>query len=162
MLISAYTRALKRYDPDLYAGHTRDGVACVFRKVKRFVPVCEWNGGSLMTLIGDKQLVFAITDTWSMTGKPIPMGIDDVLDHVKKIDSLANVRMFEEMDAQNEKVDESNKRAIKNEMEGFWAYERNRFAKTMDENIGLTHSISKDEPKKRFREINRRIKDGNC
>lgn len=161
MLLSSYTRALKRYDPDLYAGHTRDGVACVFRKIKRYVPIAEWDGGRLMDLIRDKQIIFAITDTWLVSGKPRQWGIDDVLGHVKKIDAFANARLFDEMDAENDRVDQSKRKAIRNEMEGFWSYERRRFAKTMDENMGLTHSVSKDEPKKRLRDKNKEFKDGN-
>ena len=158
MLLSSYTRALKRYDPDLFAGRTKDGVACVFRKVKRYFSVIEWDGGRLLDLRGDIQLIFAITDNWTMRGTPRAWGIDDVLGHVQKIDSLANARMFEEMDEQNENIDKSNRRALRGEIEGFMSYERRRFAKAFDEDLGLTHSISKDEPKKRLKD--RSIKNG--
>ena len=158
MLLSSYTRALKRYDPDLYADRTRDGVACVFRKVKRYFPVTEWEGGKLLDLRADKQLIFAITDNWSMHGTPRNWGIDDVLGHVKEIDAIANAKLFDEMDEQNEKVDLANRRSLRGEIEGFMSYERRRFAKTFDANLGLTHSISKDEPRKRLKD--RSIKNG--
>lgn len=150
MILSSYTRALKRYDPDLYAGRTMDGAPCVFRKVKRYYPVSEWDGGKLYELKRDKQLVFAITENWTMRTAPRDWGIDDVLGHVREIDALANARLFEELDAANDRVDESNKRALRNEMEGFWACERRRFAKATDDI--LTHSLSKDEPRKRLKD----------
>lgn len=155
MIIQSYTRALKSYDRDLFAGRTMDGVACVFRKSKRFEPVCELNGQPLLVLREDKQLVFPLTDTWTMAGKPRAWGIEFVLSRVKEIDAMANERFFEELDAQNERVDESKKRHMKNEIEAFWKDERRRFAKATD-GI-LTHSLDKSETKRRLRD--KRIKE---
>lgn len=156
-VLKSYTRALKRYDPDLFAGRTMDGMPCVFRKHRRFEPICEWDGGKLLNLVTDKQYVFAITDNWSMSGTPRDWGIDDVLGHLRMIDTLANKRMFEEMDEANAEVDEANQRHLRTEMEGFWSYERKRFAKATDDI--LTHSLSKDEPRKRLKD--RSVKNGN-
>jgi hypothetical protein len=156
-VLKTYTKALKRYDRDLFAGRTMDGMPCVFRKHKRYEVVCEWEGGKLLNLREDKQYVFAITDNWSMSGEPRDWGIDDVLGHLRMIDALANKRMFEEMDERNEQVDETNQRHLRTEMEGFWSHERRRFAKATD-GI-LTHSLSKDEPRKRLKD--RSIKNGN-
>lgn len=156
VFISSYNKALRSYDSQLFVSRTMDGVACVFRKHKRFVPVTEWEGGKLCNLIEDKQFVFALTDNWSASGRPREWGIDFVLNRIREIDTLANERMIEEMDEANAKIDESRKRSMKNEMEGFWAYERKRFARATD-GI-LTHSLSKDEPRKRLKD--RSIKNG--
>ncbi len=157
MFLSSYTRALKSYDSDLYAGRTKDGIPCVYRKSKRFEPVCEWNGQPLLTLTEDIQYVFALTENWTAGAKPRDWGIDHVLQKIKSIDALANKRFLEEMDAENERVDKSRARHLKNEMEAFWSHERRRFAKATDDI--LTHSLSKDEPKKRLKD--RSIKNGN-
>lgn len=158
MILSSYTRALKNYDRDLFAGRTMDGVACVFRKVKRFEPVCELDGIPLSVVREGMQLVFPLTDTWTMAGLPREWGIDFVLERVKKSDAMANERFFEEMDAENERIDQSNKRHLKNETEAFWKDSRRAFAKATDDI--LTHSLSKDEPKRRLKD--RSIKNGNC
>ena len=150
MFLSSYTRALKRYDSDLYAGRTKDGLPCVFRKFKCYEFVCEWEGNILLNLKDNRQFVFALTDNWTAMGKPRDWGIDFVLEKIKSVDALANERFFEEMDAHNEKVDNSKKRALKNEMEAFWSHERRRFAKATDDI--LTHSLSKDEPRKRLKD----------
>ncbi len=157
VFLKSYTKALKSYDRELFAGRTKDGVACVFRRHKRYVPICALNGGTLSALIDDKQFVFALTDNWTALGSPRDWGIDFVLNRIKEIDVLANERMFEEMDRQNEMVDESRARGMKNEMEAFWSHERRRFAKATD-GI-LTHSLSKDEPRKRLKD--RSIRNGN-
>ena len=150
MFLSSYTKALKRYDSDLYAGRTKDGLPCVFRKFKRFELVVDSDEFKLFNLKKADQFVFALTDTWTSLGTPREWGIDFVLQKVKSIDALANQRLFDEMDAHNEKVEESKKRGLKNEMEAFWSHERRRFAKATD-GI-LTHSLSKDEPRKRLKD----------
>ncbi len=157
VMLSSYTRALKRYDPDLYAGRNIDGVPCVFRKSKRYHMICDWDGGALLELKADKQFIFAITDNWVLSGRQIDWGIDDVIGHVQSIDAVANERLFDEMDEHNERIEKSKSRALKNEMEAFWSHERRRFAKATDDI--LTHSLSKDEPKKRLKD--RSIKNGN-
>ncbi len=156
MFLSSYTRALKSYDSDLYAGRTKDGTPCVFRKSKRYEPVCEWNGVPLLNLRDDIQYVCGLTDNWTAGGKPRDWGIDRVLQKIKSIDALANERMLEIIDEQNDKIDKSRARGLKNEMEAFWSHERSRFAKAT--NDILTHSLSKDEPKKRLKD--RSIKNG--
>jgi hypothetical protein len=150
LFLSSYTKALKRYDSDLYAGRTKDGLPCVFRKFKRYELVCESDEFYLLNLKEAPQYVFALTDNWTAGGKPREWGIDFVLQKIKSIDALANQRMFDEMDAYNEKVDKSKQRGLKNEMEAFWSHERRRFAKATD-GI-LTHSLSKDEPRKRLKD----------
>ncbi len=150
MFLSSYTRALKRYDSDLYAGRTKDGLPCVFRKHKCFEFVCEFEDSKLFNLMDNRQFVFALTDNWTTSGKPRDWGIDFVLEKIKSVDALANQRFFEEMDAHNERIEESKKRDLKNEMEAFWSHERRRFAKATD-GI-LTHSLSKDEPRKRLKD----------
>lgn len=149
MILSSYTRALKRYDSALYAGRTMDGLPCVFRKFKRFELVCDGEF-TLFNLKKADQFVFALTDNWTAGGVPREWGIDFVIQKVQSIDALANKRLFEEMDEHNERVDESKKRGLKNEMEAFWSHERRRFAKATDHI--LTHSLSKDEPKKRLKD----------
>lgn len=156
-LLHSYTRALKCYDRDLFAARTKDGVSCVFRKVKRYVPVCVSEDFQFLNLIEDKQLVFAITDTWTVTGKPRDWGIDDVVWRVQKLDSWANKNFFEELDAENEKVDERKRKDIANEIESFWEHEHSRFKKATGDI--LTHSMSKDNPRKRLKD--RSIKNGN-
>lgn len=157
VLIKSYTKALRSYDRELFASRTKDGVPCVFRRHKRFVSVGDLSGGTLYQLIEGKQFVIALTDNWTARGKPRNWGIDRVLDRIREIDALANERLLEEMDRHNDKVDESKRRSVRNEMEAFWSHERRRFAKATDDI--LTHSLSKNETRKRLKD--RSIKNGN-
>lgn len=155
--LHSLTKALKIYDPELFAGQTKDGVPCVFRRTKRWEPAYEGEDFTLRTLVEGKQLVFALTDTWTVMGTPRFWGFDTVLGRVQKLDAWANKNFFEELDAENDKVDERSRRALKNEMEAFWSDERERFKKATGDI--LTHSMSKDN--KRQKNLDRSIKNGN-
>lgn len=154
---SLYTKYLKRYDPDLYCDHNRDGVICVFRKAKRYEPVCVDDGFKFLNLTVDRQYVCALTENWSLSTKPRQWGIDHVLTKIRQIDCQANEQMFEAMDAANDAVDAAEKRKLRNEIEAFWIDNRREFAKATDDI--LVHSLSKDEPRKRKKD--RSIKNGN-
>lgn len=156
MLISSYTKHLKRYDRDLYAGRTKDGALCVFRKHKSYELVCD-EPFKLYNLVEKPQFVLALTDTWTLRGVPRQWGIDHVLNKIRQMDLQANERLIEEMDAHNERVDESERRKFRNEAEAFLIDNRREFAKAFDG--VLTHSLSKDEPKRRLKD--RSIKNGN-
>lgn len=160
MIDKSYTRALKRYDRDLFAEKNRDGVLCVFRLYKRYEPVCVTEEFKFLNLVKAKQFVFSLTENWTLRTKPRMWGIDQVLNRVREIDVQANERLFEEMDAAHEKVDESNKRDLMNQAEAFFADNRKQFADSFDQVAGCIHSVSKDEPRKRKKD--RSIKNGNC
>lgn len=150
MLVDSYTRALKRYDPDLYAGRTKDGALCVFRRVKRWEVVSESEHGfKLFDLKQRSDFVIALTSDWKMSGQPVSWGIDKVVSKIKEMDTQSNEALFEELDRQNERADEAKKRDFRNNAEAFFADYRKEFADTVDQFTGCIHSLSKDEPRKR-------------
>lgn len=159
MLVDSYTRALKRYDRDLFAGRNQDGVICVFRKHKRFEPVCVSDDFRFLNLVVGKQFVCSLTENWTLRTHPRAWGIDHVLDKVKQMDLQYNEDILKSLDAQNEKVDEAERRSFRNDTEAFFSEHRRDFAKAFDDNVGCIHSLSKDEPRKRLKD--RSIKNGN-
>jgi hypothetical protein len=159
MFEKSYTRALKSYDKDLFAKRNQNGVMCVFRKAKRFEPVLVSDDFKLFNLIDGIQFIFAITENWTLSTKPRQWGIEFVLNRIKEIDCWDNERMLEELDLKNEKVEASKRRSFKNETEAFFADNRKEFADGIDEIVGCTHTLSKDEPRKRLKD--RSIKNGN-
>lgn len=134
-----------------------DGLPCVFRKSKRWDPVCEGEGFKLLNLREGKDLVFALTDNWTAKGTPRLWGFETVLCRIRELDAWEHQDLLEKIDAENTKVDESNRRALKNEMEAFWSHNRDRFKEAFKDT--LTHGLSKDEPRKRLED--RSIKNGN-
>lgn len=155
--LRSYNRVLQSYDRDLFVERNLDGVLCVFRHTKRYDLVIETEDFKLMNLRSGKDYVCALTETWGLTSKPRDWGSDDVLDHIQKIDQLANKRFLEEADTLNEEVEKKRKRHLRGEMEAFWHDERRAFARAT--NDILTHSLDKSETKRRLKD--RRIKNGN-
>jgi hypothetical protein len=158
-LMHSYTKAVQSYDRELYAGHTKDGVPCIFRRVKRWIPVCEDEGFSLKQLREDKELIFALTDTWAATGTPRLWGIDKVLDRLKEIDAWAHEDVLSKIDEQNSKVDQSRARHLDNEAEAFLKDNRREFVKGFEEIAPMARSLPREEKRKKLRD--RRIKNGN-
>lgn len=151
-----YTRAVKRYDRDLLCDFNLQRQLCIFRKTKRFVPVCVDEGFKFLNLVEAREYVFALTDNWSTSGRKRAWGVDFVLNRLREVDLQAQERFFEEMDAQEERVEESKRRSFKNEAEA-WASDNRRAFQKATEDV-LVHSLSKDEPKKRLKD--RSIKNG--
>ena len=149
-IVRYYNKAIKEYDRELYAHRDEDGLISIMRMRKRYV-LYDVDGVDLHALIDSPDFIFALTDTWNKIGKPVPWGSDRVLKRLKEIDAWAKKDLIEELDEQNEKVDQSKARSVRNEMEAMFSDSRKQFAKATD-GI-LTHSLDKTEKK-------RRIKDG--
>ena len=154
--VQGYNRVLKSYDRDLFVDHNPDGTLCVFRHAKYFEPVIDTPEYKLSALRTRREYVFALTSNWGLSGKPRDWGVDDVSDHIRKIDSLANARFLEEADDKNKKVDDSKRRDMKNQMESFAIDFRKPFQRAT--NDILISGLDKTETKRRLKD--RRIKNG--
>ena len=149
-VVRYYNKTIKEYDRELYAHRDEDGLVSIMRKRSRYITY-DVDGTDLHVLTYSPDFIFAITDTWTKIGKPIPLGSDRVLNRLKEIDAWAKKDYLEQLDNQNEKVDESKQRDLRNNMEAMFSDGRKQFAKAT--NDILTHSLDKTEKK-------RRIKDG--
>ncbi len=156
--LDSYTKALKRYDRELFAGRTREGTPCVFRRVKRFVPVIESETFKLMTLKEDKHFIFALTDTWLATGQLRDWGIDHVLNRISEIDTQKHEDLIRQMDEANERVDKSRTRHIDNEAEAYLKDNRRQFIDEFEAIAPMARSLPRTERRKILRD--RSIKNG--
>ena len=145
-----YNKAIKQYDRHLFARRGEDGFISIMRENKRWA-LYDVDGLDFHALIDSPEFIFAITDNWTKTGQYVPWGSDQVVRRLKDIDAWAKKDLIAEIDEQNEKVDQSKSRALKNEMEAMFIDGRKAFAKAT--NDILTHSLDKSDKK-------RRIKDG--
>ena len=148
----SYERALKRYDSTLFVERNNIGVLCVFKHTKRFEPVIDSEEYRLLNLVSGRDYIFAITDTWGSNGKEKDYGVDDIINHIQKIDSLANTKFMDEFDKQNDAIDKAKDRRLKNEMEGMLAHEKKRMQRAFDTIAPISRGMSMDEPKKRFKD----------
>jgi len=125
------TKALKRYDPQLYARRVdtlkRDKSGefmsqtqmHVFRKSARY-EVMSFEDGHILYSRPQGQFVFALTDNWVSKGDPRPWGIEPVMARLKALDLWnRGVDIFDEIEKEDEKDEESSKRDLKNNTESF-------------------------------------------
>lgn len=123
------TRHLKRYDRDLFAARNLKGTMCVWAKQKRVEKVID----NLSAVKEGRYLVMSLTDTWGVSGKPIPWGIEVVLNRLKALDLSRNENIFKDIEREDEKVEESEKRDFSNTVESFLYDYRSEFKKSFND-----------------------------
>lgn len=147
------TRVLKEHDRSLFAKRNADGIICVMRKNKRYVGPVDLNDAPFFNLIESPDYVFALTENWTTSGRPVPWGSEVVVRRIKEIDLWNREKYFEEVEEANERVDKAKRRHFRNEMEAFASDWRREFAKaTNDIN---TSTMDKSEKRRRKRDGNR-------
>lgn len=140
-----YTKAVKRYDPELYAQRDDDGIVSIMRNGKRW-QVYDVDGDEIAFLVPSPSHIFALTENWSKTGQPRFWSPDRVLSRLGEIDAWAREDLLAKLEAEEEKHRESSKRHMRNESEAFWLDQRKTFAKATD-GI-LTHSMNRKYSKR--------------
>lgn len=101
--LRTYNLELKAHDRDLYAERMGNGVIHVYRK----------HADSL----GPTQFVFALTDDWKATGRPVEWGIVPLITKLKACDLTSNPMLFENLIADYEKHDAAKESDRKNSFE---------------------------------------------
>lgn len=142
-------RIIQRYDRELVAQRDFKGTMCVWRKAYRFEEF-EFDGKRFLFSRPDLKLVFALTDNWTQSGRPVDWGLEPILNRLKSIDVWRDPDFAEKLIAQYEQDEQSNRRNLRNTVESFLIDYRRQFAKTFgDVN---TSTLAKTD--------RRRIKDG--
>lgn len=154
-----YTRHLRRHDRDLYAARNKSGVICVYRKGWRYEPVLDSDELTLYASVFSPQYVLALTDTWKTNGAPCEWGVDRLLERVREIDLATNPDLLVRMEKENEKRDESKARDFRNETESMLYESRDAFKKAF--NDINTSTLSKDDARRRRRDLGKEVKYGN-
>jgi hypothetical protein len=114
--VSELNRGLRRYDRRLYAKYAGGGV----------IHIC-WADANI------DRLVFALTDTWTVSGKPVPWGLQPILARLAEIDLSQNGTLFDQMRKRREREQESKERHFKSELEAGLKEQRRAFAKSFED-----------------------------
>lgn len=126
-MLRRYNREIRSYDRDLYAERMGNGKIHVYRK----------HADSL----GPTQFVFAITDDWRATGRPVEWGLDPLITKLKACDLTRNPRLFENLMADYEADYEQKEKARRNSFEAM-AYE---LAPAFKKDFRYTNTASLDK-----------------
>jgi len=116
--VRAINRVVKAHDSALFAQREMNGAIHVYRKTS--------NPADPM------QLVFAVTDNWNVTGKPREWGLTVIEARLQAIDIWKSETVFDRLDEQFKRSEESNERDLKNNIESFLLEFRGQFARATD------------------------------
>lgn len=149
MRLRQISRALQGYDRELFVAPSVKGVPCVFRKT-RAAESYDFDGTVVHRIVIRPHLVFALTDNWTVFGRPVDWGIEPILARLKEMD-LHNRDVAGELIDSYEKAEKSKERGLRNDAEAFFADHRREFARATD---GINTSLIKSD-------LNRRKSHGN-
>lgn len=99
---------LKKKDSKLFAQRDGSGIIHLYREK-------EFGRGS--------EYVCSLTDNWTVSGGSVDWGIVPINHRLSMMDISGGTRLFDEMYAQDQKVEESKKRDMSNHLESFCQYE---------------------------------------
>ncbi len=114
--VSRYNEIVKKYDYCLYAERMATGIIHIYRRHA--------------SKLGPTQFVFAITDNWQATGKPVEWGELPIRCRLRVIDAMNNPDMFEDIVASYKRREESEDKERRNTFEAMAADMYPAFKKT--------------------------------
>ena len=141
------TEHLKKIDSKLYATRCSDGRIDVYRKAKRFIPF-EYEDKKFLYSVDQPNFILALTDNWSVRGKPVEWGIDPLIHRMQEIDAWNKGLTAEDFIKDYEKADESRARARMNSHEAFLKDARPAFKKAFND-INTSNMDVKENSMKR-------------
>lgn len=126
------TKHLRRYDDKLYAKREQTGAIHVYRDGVGFYPF-EWNGLNFKASFPSPDFVLALTDNWTVRGRPIEWGIEPLLHRIQKIDGWRNDHMADKLIEGYERRDMQKKKDLHNQNEAFFGDHHRQFKKAFSE-----------------------------
>lgn len=125
------TAHLKDYDRLLYARRESTGAIHVYRESKRPYSF-EYNGDRYTALLSQPFFILALTDNWTITGKPVEWGIEPLMYRIKSIDSHKNGITIDKLLEDYTRGAEAKDKKRQNDNESWLRDNRNVFKKAFD------------------------------
>lgn len=122
------TKAIKKFDRELYCARDREGKPCVYRNSTRAESYVMDDGSTLTYMRPAPFLIFALTDNWKVTGHTVDWGVLPILQKLKEGDLWERDCASESIKS-IEKAEESNARDRRNKIEDFFYDARSEFKK---------------------------------
>lgn len=145
-------KLVKRFDENLMARRSMDGVLQVCQLVREWHPV-EMDALIVHYPVDVPHLVFCCTDNWAATGKPVSWGYLPLYQKLNEIRLDRRKEMLAEMELNNQKARESKDRDLKNQIESIAIETRDIFKKTFSDTNTASMDKTKDVRRKQDRSI---------
>lgn len=122
------TRALKRFDRELYCAESGEGKLCVYRNSTRWETYQLDKDSYLRIAQPTPFFIFALTDDWKYTGRRVDRGILPILERLRMSDLQKRDMMREYIEAYEKNEAASQKKRL-SETEDFFKEIRPQFKK---------------------------------
>lgn len=121
------TEYIKSFDDKLFCDKNAEGKLCIYRKDYTYERY-EYEGSTIDFLRPAPYLVFALTDNWTINGKPVDRGLLPIYFRLQQID-LWNRDIAKESIESIERAKNSNERAVDNHFQSFLSENRREFGR---------------------------------
>lgn len=125
--VKQITEYVRKYDDKLFCAKNAEGKLCVYRK-ENVVDWYEYEGCAIGFVRPAPNLIFALTDDWTVKGKPVDRGLTPIYFRLQQIDIWKRDLAKESIDSV-EKDKASIDRAVDNHIESFLIENRREFAR---------------------------------
>jgi hypothetical protein len=150
------TKVVRSHDRDLFAERSHLGHINIMRKSKRVELAYSDESQVLQVYKETAQLVFPLTENWTVGSRPVDWGSEVVLNRLKQHDSWNNERLLKEIEESEEKARVSKERDRRNQDEAWLADNHSKFKKSFSD--VRVANFDKSERRRRRYEKNLEIK----
>lgn len=136
------THHIKSHDHKLYCGKHETGVLCIFRESQR-TETYDIDGDVIHFIRPAPHFVSALTHDWSLKGRPVDWGILPIMKRLDDLD-LWKRDLVGEIEKNDSKKKEAEKRDLQNKSEDFLSDYRSTFKKAFaDVNVSSLEKTDK-------------------
>lgn len=131
--VTSLNRLVKGYDANLYAKRASNGMVQVYRNSVRWE---SYAFGSTMLhySVPNPHLIFCLTDSWNVKGRPVDWGLEPVYSRLQMIDDHNRTEsVVDELDRLEKQQMELDARAQSNDIRARAADMRRDFAKATND-----------------------------
>jgi hypothetical protein len=143
-------RVVKGHDRELMARRNNEGKILILRQSKRFVPFHQSENETYFHLVDSPHLVCALTDSWSVSGKPVEWGSMPIIERLKLHDVWNNEEFIRRFEEYEDNLEKSKARQMRNQNEAFLGEVHSKFKK--DWKDINTSNMDKSESRRRLYE----------
>lgn len=147
-VVRKLTKAVSGYDRELFVKREGETVR-VLRKATRFLSY-EVDGNVIHYSVSAPHVVLHLTDTWTVSGKPVEWGVEPVLSRLRDMDTTKH-DVGAEIIQKLQKSEEISKKDFRNNNESFLKDFRRQFSRafnnintsTMDKKLDSRRKMEK-------------------
>ncbi len=154
--VKRYNRFIKRYEPELKAHRSKDGIIRVSHFEPTWMPY-DVDGETLLAITINPYLVFSMTDTWGAQGRPVEWGLEPLYWKLRELGYEVKDQVMADFDRQRARAEQSKENSRRNLFEDVAYGMRDDLKRTLSD----VNTASMDKSLDPRRKYERSIRYGN-